>query len=108
MSSREERLAANEECVSPGQRTHHVELTDKWGGELDLICECANTECAQRLVLALTEYEQLRKDAHHFAVLPGHEIPDVEDVIERKGDRYLVVEKHVETHQQVEEGDPRS
>jgi hypothetical protein len=36
-----------------------------------------------------------------FGVLPGHEILDVEEVIQRN-DRYLVVEKHVDTHEIVE------
>jgi hypothetical protein len=106
MSSREERLAANEE-VFRQVNERIVELTDKWGGELDLVCECANMDCTHRIALTLREYEQLRQHPHHFAVLAGHEIPDVEDVIERN-DRYLVVEKHLATHQQVEESDPRS
>jgi hypothetical protein len=106
MSSREERLAANEDLF------RHVneriaELTDKWSGELDLVCECADPACTQRLVLTVDEYEQVRQDPHHFAVLPGHEIPDVEAVLARN-QRYLVVEKHVETHAQMEEADPRS
>ena len=106
MSSREERLAANEDLFCQVNE-RIVELTDKWGGNLDLVCECADPECAQRLELTLREYEQLRQNPHTFAVLYGHEIPDIEDVIERN-DRYLVVEKHVETHEQVEESDPRS
>jgi hypothetical protein len=40
-------------------------------------------------------------DPHRFGVLPGHEILDVEEVIQRN-DRYLVVEKHVDTHEIVE------
>ncbi len=106
VSSREERLAANEELFRQVNE-RIAELTDKWGGNLDLVCECADTTCAQRIVLTLHEYEQLRQDAHRFAVRPGHEIPDIEDVVERN-DRYLVVEKHVETHAQVEDSDPRS
>ena len=106
MSSREERLAANEDLFRQVNE-RIVELTDKWGGNLDLVCECANTECTQRVALTLRRYEQLRQDARHFAVLPGHEIPDIEDVIDRN-DRYLIVEKHVETQAQVEETDPRS
>jgi hypothetical protein len=106
MRSREERLAANEDMFRHVNE-RIVELTDKWGGELELVCECANLDCTQRVVLTLGEYEQLRQDPHHFAVLPGHEVLDVEDVIDRN-DRYLVVEKHAETHGQVEEADPRS
>jgi len=106
MSAREERLAANEDLF------RHVneriaELTDKWSGELDLVCECADSQCTQRIVLTLEEYEQLRQHPHRFAVLPGHEIPDVEDVVDRNH-RFLIVEKHIETHAQMEESDPRS
>ena len=106
MSAREERLAANEDLF------RHVneriaELTDTWSGELDLVCECADSRCTQRIVLTLEEYERLRQDPHRFAVLPGHEIPDVEDVVERNR-RFLVVEKHAETHAQMEGADPRS
>jgi hypothetical protein len=106
MSSREARLAANED-VFRHVNERIVELTDTWGGELDLVCECADIECTQRLFLTLGEYEQLRQNPRHFAVLNGHELPDVEDVVSRN-DRYLVVEKHAETHEQVEEADPRS
>jgi hypothetical protein len=106
MPSREERLAANEGLFRQVNE-RIVELTDKWGGTLDLVCECANSDCTQRVALALSEYEQLRQNPHHFVVLAGHEIPNIEDVIERN-DRYLVVEKHVETHEQVEASDPRS
>jgi hypothetical protein len=106
MSSREERLAANE-ALFRQVNERIVELTDTWGGQLDLVCECANTECMRRVVLTVSEYEQLRQNSHHFAVLPGHEILDIEDVTERN-DRYFIVEKHVETHEQVEESDPRS
>lgn len=106
MSSREQRLAANEELFRQVNE-RIVELTDKWGGNLDLVCECANPECALRLELTLHEYEQVRQNPHHFAVLPGHEVHNIEDVIERH-DRYLVVEKHAELHAQVEASDPRS
>ena len=68
---------------------------------------CADPECTQQVLLTLPEYEQLRQNPRHFAVLPGHEIPDVENVIERT-DRYLLVEKHVDTKGQVEATDPPS
>jgi hypothetical protein len=106
VSSREERLAANEGLFRD-VNARIVELTDKWGGSFDLVCECANPECMQPIGLTLSEYEQLRQNPHRFAVLPGHVIPDIEDVIARN-DRYFVVEKHVGTHEQVKESDLRS
>ena len=93
MSSREERLAANEELFRQVNE-RIVELTDAWHRELDLVCECADPECAQRLVLTTTEYEQLRQQSNRFAVLPGHELPEIETVIDCT-DRYLIVEKHL-------------
>jgi hypothetical protein len=39
-------------------------------------------------------------------VVSGHEVEDVEDVVERHG-RYVVVQKHPETWHIVEETDPR-
>jgi hypothetical protein len=106
MSSREERLAENE-ILFRQVNERIVELSDQWGGSLDLVCECANAECLARIEATLHEYELLRQNPRRFAVLPGHEIPEIEDVVDRTT-RYLIVEKHVETHDQVESADPRS
>lgn len=62
------------------------------GQPLDLICECGDVSCAQQITMTTTEYEALRKDPTLFAVYPGHEIDDVEDVVE-KHERYDVVRK---------------
>jgi hypothetical protein len=105
MASREERLAENE-ILFRRVNERIVELTDTWGGELDLVCECANAGCTSRMKLMLHEYEQLRLSPRRFAVLPGHEVEDIEKVVARS-DRYLVVEKHADTHEQVESADPR-
>jgi len=44
------------------------------------------------MALTVEEYEQVRSDANRFAVLPGHELPAVERVVEATG-RYVVVAK---------------
>jgi hypothetical protein len=59
---------------------------------VSVVCECGKADCTERLELRANEYEQMRSDPTHFAVKPGHEVPDVEAVIERHGG-YLVVEK---------------
>jgi hypothetical protein len=56
------------------------------------ICECAAEGCDETMVLTLEEYERVRSDANSFAVLPGHELPGVEKVVEAS-DRYVVVAK---------------
>jgi hypothetical protein len=69
-------------------------------------CECGNSTCHDQLLLHLGEYERVRADPHHFVVVPGHEIPDVETVVERS-DRFMVIEKDPETHSITEATDPR-
>jgi hypothetical protein len=54
------------------------------------------------------EYERVREDARHFLVAPGHEIPDVEVVVERN-EAYYVVEKSAPDAERVAEAtDPRA
>jgi hypothetical protein len=60
--------------------------------ELTILCECGSGQCDERIVLRKDEYEKLRRIPTHFAVRPGHEIPDVERVVERH-DGFVVVEK---------------
>ena len=76
-------------------------------GMLTFICECGRLGCNELLNLTRAEYEAVRANPRTFAIVAGHEIPDVENVVERH-DRYLVVEKagDVET-EVVERTDPR-
>lgn len=66
-------------------------------GDAQFICECGHASCMERITLTLTEYEQVRSDPTTFAIVPGHDLPDVETVLEQN-ERFAVVRKH--------EGDP--
>jgi hypothetical protein len=59
---------------------------------LEFICECGHGTCEAHVRLSLNEYEHVRRDSRHFAVVPGHTIPDAE-VIVFSNDRFEVVEK---------------
>jgi hypothetical protein len=56
------------------------------------VCECMNGACDEHVPLTLEEYEHVRSDSNSFLVLPGHEVPTVEEVVETN-DRFLVVRK---------------
>src|SRR5688500_18025883 len=56
------------------------------------VCECGRPNCAEMVKLPLDAYQRAHAQDEHFVVLPGHEFPDVERVVE-EGDGYLVVEK---------------
>ena len=110
VSKRDERLAQNEVMF---RRVNERIVSDlrarREGGshELEIVCECSDRDCLRVLRIEVAEYEWLRLNPRRFAVLPGHEAPAVEDVVERH-DRFVVVEKHAETHGQVDAADPRS
>ena len=52
------------------------------------------------------EYERIRTTARRFVVALGHEVDEVETVVET-GDGYVVVEKRDETGRLAEASDPR-
>ena len=60
---------------------------------LEILCECGDIDCSDRFEIAHQAYEELRSDPTLFAVIPGHEIADVEDIVE-VSHGYLVVRKH--------------
>jgi hypothetical protein len=91
MSERDRRIADNEQRF----RVFNDEV-EQVGAQLHsrarFSCECGNDRCTTAIELDADEYARLRADATWFAVLPGHNRPDVERVIERH-DAYLIVEK---------------
>jgi hypothetical protein len=71
------------------------DLQEAWAlgrGGLDLVCECGDVGCAERIQMSPSAYRELRADSTLFAVVPGHEAPDFEDVVSRVGG-YAVVRK---------------
>ena len=81
------------------------EIHQESGSEL-YFCECADPACRQRVKLRKAEYEAIRSDSRRFVVVTGHEIPDVETVIEEH-EGWSVVEKAPEVTDIVEATDPR-
>ena len=77
-------------------------------GTMTVICECSDTDCAERLELRVSEYERVRSNSLLFMVAKSHQFPDFEQVVEQ-GDGYDVVRKQEpEAAEVAEETDPRS
>lgn len=55
-------------------------------------CECADESCRERIALDPADYAAAHRTQLRFIVIPGHEILDVETVVETYED-YRVVEK---------------
>ena len=76
--------------------------------EFDIICECGDPACTDRISMTLSEYEQLRAKGTHFAVRRGHESLDIETIVENHGG-YLVVRKDAgRAAELARESDPRA
>jgi hypothetical protein len=112
VGAREERLGENEalfrevneriaevaeEFLEIGARDTPVEFN----------CECGMPDCTEQISMTLVEYEAVRAKPTRFAVVPGHEVPDVERVVDRHPN-YLLVEKVEDDAEEVaRESDPR-
>lgn len=106
MTFREARVAKNEVLFREvNERIRELAPAD---GQTEFLCECGDAGCVELVTLSLTQYEVVRKDGARFFVRPGHEVSDIEDVVERS-DAYTIVAKRDGTPADVAEGnDPRS
>jgi hypothetical protein len=77
--------------------------------DTDLVGECADPECADRVHATIEEYERVRADATRFLLVPGHEDIEVERVVKRPHRRLAIVKKVNEiVARRVRRLDPRS
>lgn len=68
------------------------ELSD---GSGRFLCECANPHCTVRLDLTSDDLAALHREPDLFAIVPGHEVPDLETVV-ASNDGYAIVRKHMD------------
>jgi hypothetical protein len=93
MSDRTERIGVNEALFREvNERIGRLQVDLGSPSTFDIVCECGMANCTERFQITSDEYRSLREDVHWFAVVPGHERPDLERIIERHA-AYLVVEK---------------
>ena len=110
MDERERRLGLNEALFREvNERIEDVnQALGPMTSELDIICECGDEACAERIRVPVAVYERVRSDSKQFMLVTGHDDPTVERVIEHH-DGFSIVEKEgVEVEKIAEETDPRS
>ena len=91
--------AINERIASLGRRYG----TDP----LELVCECSDVDCTERVSLTRDVYERVRREPTYFLVVPGHETAGIERIVEHGG-RFSIVEKGGEAAEIAAATDPRS
>ena len=94
MSERERKLGLNEAMFRQvNERLEELNRTfADFTDELQMVCECSDIGCADMLDVPAADYERVRAEATFFIVAPGHEVAEVEDVVETH-ERFRVVQK---------------
>lgn len=77
-------------------------------GTMTIVCECGDASCTEQIEVPVEAYERVRADPTHFVILPGHEIADVEDVVEEADAYHVVAKRPGEPAELAREIDPRS
>ena len=93
MGAREERVARNETLFREvNERIKQVNAGLATIEATDFLCECGNESCTEPISLTMNEYDAVRAEPTHFAVVRVHVVPDIEHVI-FQNERYAVVAK---------------
>jgi hypothetical protein len=110
MDERERRIGLNEAVFREANEALRGlnETFAAYTEKMELVCECGDGACAERITMSPSEYEEIRSDPAMFAIAAGHEVAAVEQVV-RKGNGYDVVRKRVGSPRRLAEAtDPRS
>lgn len=104
----ERRLGANESIF---REVNEAINRGGWPGDenspVGFRCECARLGCNAVVSLTPAEYERVRAHPKRFLMVPGHELDDVEIVVQDHPS-YVVVEKLADAGREAAATDPRS
>jgi hypothetical protein len=102
-----DRAARNEEIfrgvnerIERGAERHGIAT------QIRVHCECGQAACFETVDIARAEYECIAGERYHFVLVPGHEQPQIERVVERYAD-FVVAEKIGEAHEQIDRDHPQ-
>jgi hypothetical protein len=104
MSVSLERLARNQTLFREVNE-RMLDLNGGQDGSMVFVCECSNVDCTATMAIRKADYESVRAHPTFFAIVPGHEILEIEKIIDQRNG-FTIVQKLTETDYVVET-DPR-
>ncbi len=103
----QKRIAHNESLF---REANEAILRGLWPGEEErpvrFRCECARVDCNCAVEVTVKEYERVRSHPRRFLIAEGHDVPEVEEVVDNGRD-HLVVQKNGRAGAEAEAIDPR-
>jgi hypothetical protein len=76
--------------------------------ETEIVCECPDQSCTERVELPLAQYEEVRDEPTRFVVRPGHEDETIARVIEQHRGFEVVEKVHRAAATVARQLDPRA
>ena len=112
MDERARRLARNQAVFREvNERIEATALSHRGledGHVYEYFCECSRTECAELVPLTIAQYEALRTRPNRFALVAGHELGEIEHVVEEVRPGVFAVEKVGAAADEAIRSDPRA
>ena len=112
MGAQDEQLAGSEALFREvNERVAEVAtryVVTETASKVDFTCECGRAECSETMMMTMDEYEAIRAQATHFGVVPQHEQPEIETVIERHPSYFVVENREHDAKEIARETDPRA
>jgi hypothetical protein len=109
MNERARRVGLNEALFR--EVNERIEDLNRAFGEvterMSVVCECGHSQCNERVDVPVSDYERVRADPKTFVLVPGHEDPEVESVVETREDYVVVRKEGEEVERLAVETDPR-
>lgn len=108
MDDREERLVKNEALFR--EVNEQIDALNEAGPQIDsvpTVCECGSSGCTETLLVSRRAYEAVRAHPERFLIKPNHVFNEVEDVVERHPDWWVVAKKPGGPRRLAEATDPR-
>jgi hypothetical protein len=107
VSSRDQRIAANEARFR--DVNERIALRDASAHqELEIICECGDDDCLERITVPLVAYERAHSEPTLFLAKPGHLKATATEQIVADHPDYQLIRKTGDAAAVAEEQDPRS
>jgi hypothetical protein len=76
--------------------------------DTEIVCECPNHSCTERVELPLEQYQEVREEPTRFLVRPGHEDSSVGRIVERHRGFDIVEKVHRAAASVARQLDPRA
>lgn len=94
------------EIVAVKSEQHSRDINDRIVAQVDsfgartveVFCECWAPQCKATMTMPLREYFSIHEREDRFVIAPGHDLPSIEDVIDRHDDLWVVQKKPEALH----------